>query len=40
MIEFNSQDEFFQFVHYATVQGLVFKAVERGGLYTVTITGY
>ena len=40
MIEFNTRGEFFEFTLFAVSHGMVYEAVERDGVYYVTITGY
>lgn len=40
MITFNTRSEFFEFVLSAVSQGMAYAAVERDGVYCVTVTGY
>lgn len=40
MIEFNTCSEFFEFTLFAVSHGMVYEAVERDGVYFVTVTGY
>lgn len=39
-ITFTSSKYFHDFIMYAVVNGLAYKATEHDGVYTVVVTGY